>query len=158
MLYRTFQKAQKTDDFDNNLPAEPQDNVDECVEFTEKYKFENFGVYIFAMPLSSNFKTSILTIERDGSNLCRRFEVDGYDFLRSRMTQVANALYAFAFGSPVEVTKISNFMDTTGPVTDQLQPLNLVECKGDLKYFSVSRLGDNNIILTGGWDNQTKLQ
>ena len=70
------------------------------------------------MTLADNFRTSILTVERDGSNLCRRFKVDGCDFYESCMTQVANALYAFAQGNPVKVTKISNFMNADGPIID----------------------------------------
>ena len=68
------------------------------------------------------------------------------------MTQVADALYAFALGSPNKVTKISKIMDAAGPIIEKLQPLHH-DCEGSLISFSVTKLGDFNIALTGGLDS-----
>ena len=67
-----------------------------------------FGHAIFIAPRTDDLRHSVICMSRDASRLALRFEIEYLDFYDSRGVQAGHALYAFLFGEPVRVKKISN--------------------------------------------------
>ena len=76
----------------------------------DEFKFDEFGVLLFVLPLEKLFKHTVFTVERDGSNLIRKYEIKfNRDFTHTKSLQVGNDLLIFFDGAPIQIAKVSLF-------------------------------------------------
>ena len=102
----------RTTEFDRTLLRTAQQPAS-----IDSYRKDVFGMTMFTHPQSSVFAQTVITIDRDGSNLTRKFQLSHCKFKNARSAQAHESLYVFAGGRPVKVTKTSSFLQSNGPLT-----------------------------------------
>ena len=113
---KVYTSKARVDEFDQRILKALRDQDDECMKEIDEFKFDEFGVLLFVLPLEKLFKHTVFTVERDGSNLIRKFEINlGRDFMQTKSLQVGNDLLIFFDGAPIQIAKLSLIDRQRGP-------------------------------------------